>query len=49
MLVCQPFQSGSLLHNIMDDDAEAAPIYRGDGKTGQPILRPYENHDLHMK
>ena len=33
----------------MDDDIEAAPIYRCDGKAGQPIIRPYENHDLHMK
>ena len=33
----------------MDDDVEAAPIYRWDGKTGQPIIRPHENHDLCMK
>ena len=33
----------------MDDDVEAAPIYRGDVKAGQPIIRPCENHDLHMK
>ena len=34
----------------MDDDLEAAPIYhRSDGKAGQPVIRPHENHDLHMK
>ena len=33
----------------MDDDVEAAPIYRSDNKAGQPILRPCKNHDLHMK
>ena len=33
----------------MDDDVEAAPIYRGDDKAGKPVIRPCENHDLHMK
>ena len=33
----------------MDDDAEAAPIYRGNGKAGQPVVRAHENHDLCMK
>ena len=33
----------------MDDNVEAAPIYRCDGKAGQPIVRPHENHDLHME
>ena len=33
----------------MDDDVEAARIYRCDGKAGQPAIRPGENHDLHMK
>ena len=33
----------------MDDDVEAAPIYRCNGKAGQPIIRPHENHDLCMK
>ena len=28
---------------------EAAPIYRCDGKVGQPIIRPHKNHDLHME
>ena len=29
----------------MDDDAEAAPIYRHDGKV-LPPTRPHENHGL---
>ena len=33
----------------MDDDVEAAPIYRSNGKAGQPVIKPSENHDLHMK
>ena len=33
----------------MDDDVEAAPIYRSDSKAKQPILRPCQNHDLCMK
>ena len=33
----------------MDDDVEAAPIYRSDGKAGQPVIRLHNNHDLHMK
>ena len=49
MLVCWPLQSVSTQHTIVDDDVEAAPIYRSDGKAGQPILRPYKNHELYMK
>ena len=48
-LVCQPLWSGSMWHVIVDDDVEAAPIYRFNHKAGQPIIRPCENHDLHMK
>ena len=48
ILACQPFQSDSTQHTIVDD-VEAALIYRGDGKAGQPVIRPLENHDLHMK
>ena len=33
----------------MDDDVEAALIYRSNGKAGQPFLRACENHDLCMK
>ena len=33
----------------MDDDVEAVPIYRSNGKARQPVIRPHENHDLHMK
>ena len=35
-------------YTIVDDDVEAAPIYRCDGKAQQPT-RPHENHGLHMK
>ena len=48
-LVCWPLGSGSTWHTILDDDVEAAPIYRCNGKAGQPIIRPHENHDLCMK
>ena len=34
---------------VDDDDVEATPIYRCDGKPGQPIIRPHKNHDLCMK
>ena len=30
MLACQPLQLGSTSHTIVDDDVEAAPIYRSD-------------------
>ena len=33
----------------MDDDVEVAPIHRSDGQVGQPVIRPHENHDIHMK
>ena len=36
-------------HTIVDDDVEVAPIYRCDGKAGQPITRPHKNHDLCME
>ena len=36
-------------HIIVDDDVEAAPIYRCDGKAGEPLVRPCENHDLCIK
>ena len=44
-----PLQSGSLWHTIVDDDVDAAPIYKCDGKAGQHIIRPHENHNLCMK
>ena len=46
--VCWPLQSGSTQYTIVDDNVEAAPIYRCDGKAGQPIVRPCENYVLHM-
>ena len=45
-LACQPLQSGSTQYTIVDDNVKSAPIYRSDGKAGQPIVRPHENHDL---
>ena len=33
-------------YTIVDDNVEAAPIYRCDNKAGQPIVRPHKNHDL---
>ena len=35
-------------YTFVDDDVEAAPIYRCGGKAPQPT-RPHENHHLHMK
>ena len=35
-------------YTFVDDDVEATPIYRCDGKASQPI-RPCENHGLHME
>ena len=35
-------------YTIVDDDVEAAPIYRSDGKTSQTI-RPHKNHGLHIE
>ena len=32
----------------VDDDVEAAPIYRCNGKAKQPA-RPCKNHDLHIE
>ena len=36
-------------YTIVDDNVDAAPIYRCNGKAGQPIARPCENHVLHME
>ena len=35
-------------YTFVDDDTEAAPIYRLDGKASQPI-RPCKNHGLHIE
>ena len=40
-LACQPLQSGSTLYTIVDDNVEAAPIYRCNSKAGQHIVRPH--------
>ena len=34
-------------YTLLDDDVEAAPIYRCNGKASQPA-RPHENHGLLM-
>ena len=43
-----PLQPGTVQYTIVDDDVEAAPIYRCDGKAQQPT-RPCKNHGLHME
>ena len=35
-------------YSIVDDDLEAAPIYRCNSKASQPA-RPHENHGLHIE
>ena len=35
-------------YTIVDDDVEAAPIYRCNGKASQPA-RPHKNHGLCME
>ena len=35
-------------YTIVDDDVEAATVYKCDGKASQPI-RPFENHGLHIE
>ena len=42
-LVCWPLQPGNIQYTIVDDNVEAAPIYRCDGKATQPT-RPCKNH-----
>ena len=48
ILVCWPLQPGATQYTIVDDDVEAAPIYRCDSKASQ-LLRPHENHGLHIE
>ena len=47
--MCQPLQSGSPQYTTVDDNVEEVPMYRCDGKAGQLIIRPHENHFLHME
>ena len=49
ILACPAFWWGSIRLTIVDDDVEAVPIYRIDGKAGQPVTEPHKNDDLHMK
>ena len=43
-----PLQLGSMQYTIVDDDVEAAPIYRCDDRAKQST-RPCENYGLHME
>ena len=36
-------------YTIVNDNVEAAPIYRCEIKAQQPIVRSHENHDLYME
>ena len=47
-LACQPLQPGTTQYTIVDDDVEAAPIYRCNGKAQQPIIS-HVNHGLRME
>ena len=47
-LACQLLQPGTTQYTIVDDDVEAAPIYRCDGKTSQ-LIGPCKNHGLHIE
>ena len=47
-LVHWPLQPGTTQYTIVDDDVEAAPIYRCNSKASQPS-RPFENHGLHIE
>ena len=47
-LVHQPLQPGTMQYAIVDNDVEAAPIYRCGGKVQSPT-RPCENYGLHRK
>ena len=47
-LVHWPLQPGTIQYTIVDEDVEAAPIYRCNSKASQP-MRPHENHGLHIE
>ena len=52
VLTCQisvpALTPGTMQYTFVDDEVEAAPIYRCDGKASQP-KRPHENHGLCME
>ena len=48
-LVIWPLQPGPMQYTIVDDNAEAAPIYMCDSKAGQSIVRLHENCDLYIE
>ena len=43
-LVCWPLQPGTMQYAIVDDDVEAAPIYRCNGKALQPTRILHKDH-----
>ena len=45
---CWPYSPALSWHTTVDDNVEAAPIYRSGGKAENPV-RPNQNHDLHME
>ena len=47
-LACQPLQPDSTWYTFVDDNIEAAPFYRYNGKAKQPT-KLHENHDLCME
>ena len=47
-LVHQSLQPDTMQYTIVDDDVEAAPIYRCNGRAKQPT-KPCKNHGLHME
>ena len=47
-LACWPLQPDTIQYTIVDDDVEAASIYRCGGKAQQPT-RSHKNHGLHME
>ena len=47
-LVHQTLQPSTMQYTIVDDDVEAAPIFRCNSKASQPT-RPHENHGLHIE
>ena len=49
-LACQPLQSGSIWYTIVDDNVEAAPIYRCNSKAGTAYSKTlWESWPVHIK
>ena len=47
-LACQPLTTGTMQYTFVNDDIEAAPIYRSNSKASHPT-RPHKNHGLHVE